>query len=269
MRIGILYICTGKYEIFWKDFYLSAERHFMHNQSYTREYYVFTDCPKIYDEENNLHIHRIKQKNLGWPNNTLKRFHIFLQIKQQLLKETDFLFFCNANLFFKQNIGDEIIPPKEINQLVGTIHPGFYKSCNTEFTYERNPNSKAYIPEGEGTHYYAGGFSGGYTEAYLQLCETIKSWVDSDNSNNITAIWHDESHINKYFLSNPPLTLTPAYLYPEGWIIPFEEVIMIRDKNKKEYGGHEFLRKKKSWTTILLQKIKKTTIFKSKKKLIL
>ena len=66
MRIGILYICTGKYDIFWKDFYLSAERYFMQDQSFIIEYYVFTDSPQLYDEENNEHIHRIKQKNLGW-----------------------------------------------------------------------------------------------------------------------------------------------------------------------------------------------------------
>ena len=46
MRIGILYICTGKYDIFWKDFYLSAERYFMQDQSFIIEYYVFTDSPK-------------------------------------------------------------------------------------------------------------------------------------------------------------------------------------------------------------------------------
>ena len=190
MRIGILYICTGKYDIFWKDFYLSAERYFLQDPSFTLEYYVFTDSSKLYDEDNNKHIHRIKQKNLGWPDNTLKRFHIFLRIKQQLLRETDFLFFCNANLIFKEDIGQEIIPSKEENQLVGTIHPGFYNSPNSEFTYERRQYSKAYIPEGEGIHYYAGGFSGGYTEKYLQLCETIKSWVDVDKSKNIVAIWH-------------------------------------------------------------------------------
>lgn len=100
MRIGILYICTGKYDIFWKDFYLSAERYFMQDQSFIIEYYVFTDSPKLYDEENNKHIHRIKQKNLGWPDNTLKRFHIFLRIKEQLERETDYLFFFNANLLF-------------------------------------------------------------------------------------------------------------------------------------------------------------------------
>ena len=132
MRIGILYICTGKYDIFWKDFYLSAERYFMQDQSFIIEYYVFTDSPKLYDEENNKHIHRIKQKNLGWPDNTLKRFHIFLRIKEQLERETDYLFFFNANLLFTSPIGKEILPPADSNGLLGTMHPGF--------TINRTPN---------------------------------------------------------------------------------------------------------------------------------
>lgn len=245
MRIGILYICTGKYDIFWKDFYLSAQQHFM--PGHVIEYYVFTDAASLFDEQNNKHIHRIKQKNLGWPDNTLKRFHMFLKIKERLLQETDFLFFCNANLIVRQDIGDEIIPPRTEYSLVGTIHPGFYQADKADFTYERSEKSKACIPMGEGKFYYAGGFSGGYTEAYLQLCETIRSWVDVDEANGVTAVWHDESHINKYFLYNEPYTLSPSYLYPEGWSIPFDEIILIRDKNKKEYGGHRFLRSKNSW----------------------
>ena len=261
MRIGILYICTGKYDLFWKDFYLSSERYFMQSPEYIKEYYVFTDSHQIYGETNNAHIHRIMQKNLGWPNNTLKRFHMFLQIKQQLLQETDFLFFCNANLLFKQDVGDEIIPQKGNNQLVGTIHPGFYNSQKSDFTYERRCSSKAYISEEDGIHYYAGGLSGGYTKAYLELCETLKSWVDIDNSNDIVAIWHDESHINRYFLENPPFSLSPAYLYPEGWNIPFKEIIMIRDKSKKEYGGHTLLRGKASWISKCLKLARKTLLF--------
>lgn len=255
MRIGILYICTGKYDIFWENFYLSAERYFMQKPDMTREYYVFTDSVSLFGERENLHIHKIEQKNLGWPNNTLKRFHIFLHIKERLLQETDFLFFCNANLSFQLPVNEEILPPFNSNGLVGTLHPGFYNVSNIDFTYERNPQSTAYIAKGSGEHYYAGGFSGGRTEAYIQLCETIKAQVDRDETNNLVAIWHDESHINRYFLNYPPMTLSPAYLYPEGWTLPFDEKIMIRDKNKKEYGGHKYLRKKDTWISRLFRKL--------------
>lgn len=245
-RIGILYICTGKYDVFWKDFYLSSEHFFMQYPDYIKHYYVFTDSEHLYDEENNSNIHKIYQENLGWPNNTLKRFHMFLQIRESLLEETDYLFFFNANLLFTATVNEEILPPNNSNGIVGTLHPGFFNQANTNFTYERSNKSTAYIAIGEGEHYYAGGLSGGRTKEYLKLCEHLKNQIDEDELNKIIAVWHDESHINKYFFNNPPHTLSPGYLYPEGWSIPFEPKIMIRDKSNPQYGGHKFLRKKEN-----------------------
>ena len=245
-RIGILYICTGKYDVFWKDFYLSSEHFFMQYPDYIKHYYVFTDSEHLYDEENNSNIHKIYQENLGWPNNTLKRFHMFLQIKESLLEETDYLFFFNANLLFTATVNEEVLPPNNSNGIVGTLHPGFFNQANTNFTYERSNKSTAYIAIGEGEHYYAGGLSGGRTKEYLKLCEHLKNQIDEDELNKIIAVWHDESHINKYFFNNPPHTLSPGYLYPEGWSIPFEPKIMIRDKSNPQYGGHKFLRKKEN-----------------------
>lgn len=257
MRIGILYICTGKYDIFWKDFYISCERFFFaNNTTITKEYYVFTDAESLFMEENNPHIHKIYQKNLGWPDNTLKRFHMFLRIKDQLIKDTDFLYFFNANLLFMQPIGPEILPETTSNGLVGAQHPGFYNKPKNEYTYERSKKSTAYIPFDQGTCYYQGALSGGRTIEYLELCEHIKNQTDIDSQHDIIAVWHDESHINRYFIDHPPKTLSPAYLYPEGWDLPFEKIILIRDKNKKEYGGHRFLRKKDSWFSRLIKKIR-------------
>ncbi len=242
MRIGILYICTGRYDIFWKDFYLSSERYFFSgNTDVIRHYYVFTDSKSLFGEEENGYIHRIYQENLGWPDNTLKRFHMFLRIKDRLMEETDYLFFCNANLLFQKPVGKEILPQDNGNGLVGTIHPGFFNKNNEDFTYERNSLSTAYIPGGAGNIYYAGGFSGGRTLEYIRLCENIKNNIDIDESNDYVAIWHDESHINRYFLDNPPMALSPSYLYPEGWKLPFEKKILIRDK--KLSGGHDYLRR--------------------------
>lgn len=255
--IGILYICTGKYDIFWKEFYLSAERFFMQSANYTIHYYVFTDSKSLFDEEKNPHIHKISQANLGWPDNTLKRFHMFLRIKEQLIKETDYLYFFNANLLFVKAVNEEFLPPKGGNGLVGTLHPGFFDKPTSDFTYERSAESTAYIPLNKGIHYYAGGLSGGRTKEYLALCETLKKQVECDEKKQIIALWHDESHLNSYFLNRPPHTLSPAYLYPEGWSIPFEPIILIRDKNKKIYGGHHFLRRKENKIKLWLKKFVK------------
>ena len=63
LKIAILYICTGKYDIFWQEFYQSCEKNFLLNCQ--KEYFVFTDANHIY-AENTASIHKIYQKNLGW-----------------------------------------------------------------------------------------------------------------------------------------------------------------------------------------------------------
>ena len=45
-QIAILYICTGKYVVFWKDFYQSFEKKFLKKSEV--EYFVFTDAAYIY-----------------------------------------------------------------------------------------------------------------------------------------------------------------------------------------------------------------------------
>lgn len=41
MKIAILYICTGKYNVFFRDFYSSSEKYFLPNCEKT--YFVFSD----------------------------------------------------------------------------------------------------------------------------------------------------------------------------------------------------------------------------------
>jgi len=59
-KIGILYICTGKYDIFWKDFYLSCEKYLLNdidengNKKFEKHYFVWTDAEGIFGEKNAL-----------------------------------------------------------------------------------------------------------------------------------------------------------------------------------------------------------------------
>lgn len=244
-RVGILYVCTGKYAIFWKRFYKSCERYFMNDKDVERRYYIFTDSKSVYKSKRNSRIVIVPQENLGWPNNTLKRFHMFTGIKDRLMAETDYLFFFNANMEFCSNIGTEVLPPDDGNRLIGSIHPGFYDLEKAEFTYERRKESTAYIPLEDGEHYYSGALSGGATKEYLKLCEILRERTDIDEANGIVALWHDESQINRYFLENPPSKeLSPAYVYPEGWSLPYSPCVIMLDKASKRYGGHEYMRSK-------------------------
>lgn len=193
LKIGILYICTGTYEFFWKDFYRSAERYFFQDNPGSREYFVFTDAPVIYAEGEDLHIHRICQENLGWPGNTMMRFEMFLRIREQLEKEMDYLFFFNANMEFVAPVGVDILPMEKDNGMAGVLHPWYFDQHKWNYPYERRRSSSAFIPYWEGTHYFQGSLLGGTTSAFLKMCETCNRWIDKDLKNGIVPIWHDES----------------------------------------------------------------------------
>lgn len=259
-KIGILYICTGNYTIFWKEFYLSMEKNFINDSE--KHYFVFTDSDQIDFEKENPRIHKIYQEDLGWPDNTLKRFHVFLKHEKDFLN-MDYLFFFNANLLVLENITSNELLPKDNENLVATLHPGFYNKNRNKLTYENNKKSTAYISPEKGIHYFAGGLNGGKTTEFLNAMKKMKENTDIDTENKIIAKWHDESHWNKYLINRDDVKiLGPDYLYPEGWDLPFKQKILIRDKNK--YGGHNILRKKQETITDLFIKKIRNLITKTK-----
>lgn len=124
--IGILYICTGPYVLFWKDFYESFEKNFL--PGYEKRYYVFTDAEEIF-AENNLNVKKIEIEPMPWPLITLFRFSTFLKIEDEL-KKCDYLMFSNANM-----ICNEIITPEEFLQekrsVIGDFTSGIlWEKCN-------------------------------------------------------------------------------------------------------------------------------------------
>lgn len=238
MKIAILYICTGKYDIFWKDFYLSCEKNFIKEAE--KEYFVFTDAPKIEFESESKNIRKIYQENLGWPNNTLMRYDIFLKAQDQIAS-FDYCFFFNANLIFMKPIAAAEFLPHNQQKLVACLHPGFYNKPKNKLPYDRNKNSLAYIPYGSENNYFQGAINGGITSEFIKAMKELDGNIKKDLENNIVATWHDESHWNKFLLGRTDVKiLTPSYLYPEGQDLPFEKKILMIDKSK--YGGHDNMR---------------------------
>lgn len=255
-KTGILYICTGRYKVFWKSFYESCEQYLLPQGEYIKEYFVFTDAEHIeYEEESR--VHRIYQKALDWPYIALMRFKI-LHTARKLYKDVDYLYFFNANMLCVSEITEEFLPARN-KKFAFLQHPGFYDKSVEKFTYEKNAKSLASIQNGEGKYYFAAGLSGGEKEAYLAMCEELEKNVDEDLKNDIIALWHDESHLNRYAIDHEDdiTVLNPSYGYAEGWQLPFEKKIIIRDKNK--FGGHDFLRNisnlKSNFVTRILRKL--------------
>mgnify|MGYP003343285143 FL=1 len=65
--------------------------------------------------------------------------------------------------------------------------------------------------------YYQGCLWGGKIPEVLEMIDELQDRTNKDLKNNLIAVWHDESHLNKYFYQNKDKvnTLGPEYAYPE------------------------------------------------------
>ena len=148
----------------------------------------------------------------------------------------------NANIQFIKEITEDFLPINE--NLLVVQHPAFYNKSADEYCYDRNEKGLAYIPFGQGKYYVQGALNGGKVNEFLKLITELDNNVEEDLKNDIIALWHDESHLNRYILNrNDIKVLGPEYVYPEDWDLPFEPVIITRDK--KRFGGHNSLRDQK------------------------
>lgn len=205
MRICILTIATNKYIQFVERLYNNISENFLNGHEI--ECLLFTDHEV--ETSDNVKVHQIEHE--PWPMPTLKRYNYFIKEKEYI-SSFDYCYYFDVDMAVVEKVGEEII-----SDLVATKHPGQSFLDIMNCSYDRNEKSLAYIPYGEGKTYYAGGFNGGKTENFLKMSEVIADRVNQDLKNDIIALWHDESHLNRYLIDNPPtLELPPDYCYPEA-----------------------------------------------------
>lgn len=227
-KVGILYICIGRYDIFWKDFYLSIEKYFLKDSEI--HYFVFTDAENIFDETNNRRIHRIYQKDLWWPNNTLMRFQMFLDHKREY-EDIDYLFFCNADLEVVSLIEENEFLPIGKQKYLATLHPGYYDKKRGSFPYEKNPLSTAYIQDDMWERYFAWWLLWGKTRDFLFASGQCNQNILKDKVHWFVARWHDESYWNQFLAGRDDVhILESSFLYPQRSKLKIQKKIQIRDK---------------------------------------
>ena len=236
MKIAILYICTGNYDIFWDEFYTTTEKYFYPNAQ--KSYFVFTDSRKLLRNKN---IKAYYQTKVGWPYDTLLRFNWFCSIQDVLLKY-DYCYYINANGKFLRVVDDNLIPyPSKECPYVFSIHIRNYDDYEgATFTPERNPESTAYIAKGTPCRAHSGGFFGGTSKAFVLMSRELRERIAVDLQNGIIAIWHDQSHLIKF------ATEVSHYNVKKGVIASEEyadlEYAALIYRNKEKYGGNDKLR---------------------------
>lgn len=243
--IGILFVGTGKYIDFLPGFIDTFQKHFLPTQR--KRYFVYSDKPPKSIQGVDIRYCEVPLE--PWPMATLRRYDYFLSNAKEWL-ECSHVIFANANLRPQNEIEFDEIFGDGSEDVFGTRHPGYaFKKKKiwhrrSPGDFETNPKSTAYMRPGHHI-YFAGGFNGGTTEAWLRLSGSLSANIRADLARNVNgtgwAKWHDESHINHYFNEiSKPRILSPSYLYPEGWNLPCERKILILDKSK--LGGHDALR---------------------------
>lgn len=231
-KVGFVVIATNDYIQFLEPLIESADKYFLPNQEVT--YFIFTN--KKLSIKSNREIITINVKHKNWPWMTLGRYKIFDE-NSDILSKMDYIYYCDVDMRFVDVVGDEILSDR-----VATQHPGYYGKRGTP---ETNKKSLAYISESESMQYFAGGFNGGSSTEYLKMSKKLSKNIDIDYQNKIIAIWHDESHMNRYFTDNPPTKiLSPSYCYAEDMEIPFDKKLLALDK--KNFGIKKIKPKTKS-----------------------
>lgn len=236
MRIGILLVCTGRYITFFDQLYKSIDKYFL--KDHEKKYFLFTDSNRDFHHD----ITTIPIERKGFPGDTYYRYHYFLKIKEQMLKETDIVIYMDIDSRVVHEITDVILPTDDF-PLMATLHPGYYKIKNREYgTPETNKASTAYIdPSAKRVGYVCGGIQGGKTKQFLEAAENIKHNIDIDDNKQVLAKYHDESHWNCYYVNNQEKykLLSPSYMFPEGWdyrynLRPLTPKILALNKNHAE-----------------------------------
>lgn len=250
LHAGLLIVATGRYAAYVGPLLEDCRQHFL--KAHQRTVFVFSDSKPV--AQDGLNVVHIPTAHEPWPMPTLKRNHFFCGAEAELAR-TDVLYYLDADTRIVAELNDTLLPDPE-HDLVAVRHPGFcgrylgdsyaaralrklglpwprrhWLDEPKRGSYETNPKSTAYVAPHEGKVYFMGGFYGGRTQAFLRMAHTLRDNIDRDLTQGLIAVWHDESHLNRYLIDQAPKQLSPSYGYPESWDLPFEPRILLLDKD--------------------------------------
>lgn len=210
MKAAIIFIGTNRYAEFFQGYYEAISSHFC--ASLEKTFFVFTDQPDnpVFSKDNTV-VNTVE--HLDWPYITLYRFKFMNSISDKL-KDFDYTFFVDADLWPVKSIDfSELFSD---NEFVAVQHPGFVGRIGT---FETNLISTATVLDKKYdlSVYRQGCFWGGSSTRINDMVKELDENVDEDLKNGFVSCWHDESHMNKFFLKNLKhvRTIHPGYATPQ------------------------------------------------------
>ena len=215
MKVAIIFIGTSKYINFLPMYYENIHKYFLPNSEKT--ILAFTDGTGDFPDD----IKVYHQEHLDWPYITLKRFEIINKART-VIEDCDWVVFIDGDALVVDTITEEEFFNKD-KPLFGVHHPCHYLGMDPHTkapgAYEQNPKSEAYVDVSKSLPpvYWQGCLWGGKVPEVCAMIDELEARVNRDLDNNIVALWHDESQINRYFLERTMdvHTLGSQYAYPE------------------------------------------------------
>nr|XP_020453644.1 N-acetyllactosaminide alpha-1,3-galactosyltransferase-like isoform X2 [Monopterus albus] len=209
--VALIVFAVGRYlDVYLESFLNSSEHHFMLALPVT--YYVFTDIPeKVPDiklaPQRSLKVIKV-ERHSRWQDISMMRMKTISEVIEEDIRHHCTYVFCfDVDQVFSGRFGSEAL-----GDTVALLHAHFYHLPKNLFTYDRNPKSTAYMETGD--FYYHAAVFGGSWKSVKALTETCYQNIMEDKKNNVEALWHDESHLNKYlWLHKPSRVLSPEYCW--------------------------------------------------------
>jgi hypothetical protein len=237
-RVAVVSLATGtKYLDYWQEMIATFKVNEANFQSV--KFYLLTD--NVVGAEEFCRKNQINSKILpipshGWPEATLLRYQEIFVMKEFVTEEV--CIYLDADMLIKADITSKLTPSQWENGMAYVAHPGFWRPSGVArvifyFKYpnrmlkdvmtkmkfgnlgswERNKGSTAYVPRKHRKTYVCGGVWMGKSQNFFELIEKCSQAVEIDLGREFVAIWHDESHLNKWFSDHGGTVLTPAFCY--------------------------------------------------------
>ncbi|XP_036957095.1 alpha-1,3-galactosyltransferase 2-like isoform X2 [Acanthopagrus latus] len=209
--VALTVFAVGRYlEAYLETFLNSSEQHFMLGLPVT--YYVFTDLPEKMPDiklapQRSIKVIKV-ERHSRWQDVSMMRMKTISEVIESDIRHHCTHVFCfDVDQVFTGRFGSEAV-----GDSVALLHAYFYRLPRNLYTYDRNPKSKAYMEVGD--FYYHAAVFGGSWKWVKALTEACYQGIMEDKKNKVEALWHDESHLNKYmWLHKPSRVLSPEYCW--------------------------------------------------------
>lgn len=227
-KVAIVTIATGDYyDAFFSDFCQSVREKWA--GEVLLEIFCFTDR---LGEAQGSEVHFIETKKLGWPFDSLMRFHYLHSIKERLVG-FDNVIFMDSDMVVVGQLDLSILD----YDFFAVEHPGYIESSWAPF--EVDASSLAFSSETTDRSYVQGCFFGGRAAPFGYMVSRLNSRVWDDLSRFVVPVWHDESYLNWFASTHPVVRVSTAYAAPEGWEIGVQPIVIHRSKNATKLRGVE------------------------------